>query len=139
MKITFTTPATMNEVETATYNALRKVLMQKGRELLECTQSEEDVQYIDTEFTDEHNCTFWWHLGYQYDHIPFITYNNINQCLMVWYSDDEGIPVLKKDYEHTFDELRDLIQLLEKELAKIDEQNEMFRQWLILGRKLGFI
>lgn len=58
---------------------------------------------------------------------------------MIWYSDDEGIPVLKKDYEHSFDELRDIIQLLEKELAKIDEENEMFRQWLILGRKLGFI
>ena len=139
MKKTFANPTTMNAVEIATLNAFRKVIVERGRNLLECVNSEDETNYIDTELSDENNCCIWWCIGFEYMHIPYITYNKIHECLMIWYSDDEGIPVLKKDYEHSFDELREIIQLLEKELAKIDEENEMFRQWLILGRKLGFI
>lgn len=140
MKKTFANPTTMNAVEIATLNAFRKVIVERGRNLLECMNSESETNYIDTELSDENNCCIWWSMGCsEYDHIPYITYNKVNECLMIWYSDDEGIPVLKKDYEHSFDELRGIIKQIDNALTDIDSKNEDFMLWLRLGRKLGLI
>lgn len=140
MKKTFANPTTMNAVEIATLNAFRKIIVERGRNLLECMNSEEDTNYIDTELSDKNNCTIWWSIGgSEYDHIPYITYNKVYECLMIWYNDDEGIPVLKKDYEHSLDELRHIIKQIDEALADIDSKNEDFMLWLRLGRKLGLI
>lgn len=140
MEKTFANPTTMNAVEIATLNAFRKIIVERGRNLLECMNSENETNYIDTELSDENNCTIWWSMGgSEYDHIPYITYNKIHECLMIWYSDDEGIPVLKKDYEHSLDELRHIIKQIDEALADIDSKNEDFMLWLRLGRKLGLI
>ena len=140
MKKTFSNPTTMNAVEIATLNAFRNIIVERGRNLLECENSEEEVNYIDTEFTDENNCCIWWCMGCSdYEHIPFITYNKNYECLMIWYNDDEGIPMLKKDYEHSLDELRDIIKQIDEALADIDSKNENLMLWLRMGRKLGLI
>lgn len=139
MKKTFANPTTMNAVEIATLNAFRKVIVERGRNLLECVNSEDETNYIDTELSDENNCCIWWCIGFEYMHIPYITYNKIHECLMIWYSDDEGIPVFKKDYEHSFDELRGIIKQIDEALADIDSKNEDFMLWLRLGRKLGLV
>jgi len=120
-----------NTIANAVYNAFRKAIMEKGRNLLECMNSEEDTQYIDTELSDANNDTIWWTIGgSEYDYIPYITYNKIYKCLVIWYDGEDCVPVLKKDYEISFDELNRILTMIERALADIDRKNEAFIAWL---------